>query len=186
MRFYTGLFLCFLAVPALVFAGSFEIEEVTDQADTAVFEADISSLVELANQGNMQAQYQLGVLYLRGQEVERNVFEAIRWFHMAAEKGHLKAQFSLGRAYATGNAVDQAVIWYTKAAERGHPMAQNNLGRMYARGTGVEKDYVQAYKWWLLSSDKGARSAERNRRKLMRRLSAAQIAEAERMADELR
>ena len=185
MRLFAGLILfLLLLLPALGFAIHFEIEDVSVYEER--YDADVASLEELANQGNTKAQYQLGVLYLRGQEVDRNVFEAIRWFHMAAEKGHLKAQFSLGRAYATGKAVDEAVIWYTKAAEGGHPMAQNNLGRMYATGEGVQKDYVQAYKWWLLSSGQGDRAAERNRRKLKKRLTPEQIAEAKKMAGQVK
>jgi len=183
MRLCAGLILSFLLFqPSPVLAFHFEGEDVSVNDES--YDADITSLIELANQGNVKAQYQLGLIYLKGQEVERNVFEAIRWFHKAAEKGHLKAQFSLGKAYANGKAVDEAVVWYTKAAEGGHPRAQNNLGLMYATGEGVQRDYIQAYKWWLLSSRKGDRIAERNRRRLKQKLTAAQIEDAERMAEE--
>lgn len=180
MRGFFLLGVLLVVAPICVFAEGFEREGYAASAETR--SAELSSLFDLARDGNPQACYHLGMLYLKGQEVERSVFEAMRWLHCGAEKGHVESQFSLARLYADGNAVEEALRWYREAARNGHRRAQNNLGRLYAMGLGVHKDYVEAYRWWLLSADQGDRAAERNREKLGGRMSPEQIEEAERLA----
>ncbi len=46
--------------------------------------------------GDMEAQYQLGKMYLEGKGVEQNRQLAVSWLRNAAEKGHVKAQAMLG------------------------------------------------------------------------------------------
>ena len=83
----------------------------------------------------------------------------------------------------------QAVKWYRKGAEQGGADAQIGLGLMYYRGQGVPRDYVQAYKWAVLAV---ARSPAGDSRKVAAkyqdfigtRMAPAQIAEAQRLADE--
>ena len=41
-----------------------------------------------AKQGNMLAQYNMGVLYKDGRGVEQNLEEALRWFHLSAAQGY--------------------------------------------------------------------------------------------------
>lgn len=66
----------------------------------------------------------------------------------AAEKGHKKAQYRLGRCYEKGRGVAesdaQAVVWYQKAANQGYHKAQYQLGKAYKDGEGVEKDRKKA------------------------------------------
>jgi TPR repeat protein len=45
-------------------------------------------------------------------------------------------------------------------AEEGDPEAQSALGIFYVNGRGVPKDYVEAYKWLKLASDKGDKDAK--------------------------
>lgn len=47
--------------------------------------------------GDAEAQFQLGTMYLEGQGIEKNSQLAVNWLRNAAEKGHVKAQASLGR-----------------------------------------------------------------------------------------
>jgi TPR repeat protein len=49
----------------------------------------------------------------------------------------------------------QAVACYREAAEQGDARAQMNLGRMYFDAAGVPRDFVEAYKWFYLSSKNG-------------------------------
>ena len=66
----------------------------------------------------------------------------------AAEKGHKKAQYRLGRCYDKGHGTaendEQAVAWYTKAADQGHAKALYELGKCYKNGEGVAKDRKKA------------------------------------------
>lgn len=146
--------------------------------------SDTATLRAEAEKGNAVAQYHLGIMYANGQEVEKNVMEAIRFLRLAAEQGHLDAQFNLGRTYMSGNYIEEALYWYAKAAAAGHRASQNNIGRLYALGKGVPQDYVQAYKWWLLSARQGDQIAEKNLIKLKAKMNATQIAEADRLVEE--
>ena len=48
-----------------------------------------------ANQGNAQAQYNLGSLYHNGQGVEKNDKRAFEWYRKAANSGHSQAKLVL-------------------------------------------------------------------------------------------
>lgn len=76
-----------------------------------------------AEQGYVDAQYNLGVMYAGGKGVPRDEAEAARWFRLAAEQGHAGAQSDLAASYRNGWGIPKdyvkAVIWYRKAAEQG-------------------------------------------------------------------
>ena len=71
------------------------------------------------------------------------------------------------------------VRWPTKATP-----AQFNLGAMYANGQGVPQDYVRAHMWFNLSAAQGNQGAAKNRDIAARRMTPAQIAEAQKLARE--
>ena len=50
-----------------------------------------------AEQGIANAQFNLGVMYQKGQGVTRDDAEAVRWFRLAAEQGHANAKKALKR-----------------------------------------------------------------------------------------
>lgn len=56
------------------------------------------------------------------------------------------------------------------------------LGMMYCIGQGSEQDYVAAHKWFNLAALKGSDAARQYRCELAREMSAAQVAEAQRLA----
>jgi hypothetical protein len=63
------------------------------------------TIQERAEQGNADAQYNLGVMYDNGQGVPQDKAEAVKWYRKAAEQGHARSQFSLGLMYAVGEGV---------------------------------------------------------------------------------
>jgi hypothetical protein len=69
------------------------------------------------------------------------------------------------------------------AAEQGNASAQNNLGVMYAKGLGVPQDYVQVHKRINLAAAKHAKYRV-NQDRLAKRMTPAQIAEAQKLAGE--
>ena len=118
---------------------------------------------------------------------------ALREFRLAARQGNASAQFFLGSMYYSGRGVPQdyaeSAKWYRKAAEQGYANAQNNLGTMYDKGWGVPQDYVQAHKWYNLAASslppgKDHDRATKNRDNVAKRMTPAQIAEAQRLARE--
>lgn len=78
--------------------------------------------------------------------------QAIAKLKPAAEKGHKKAQYHLGRCYDKGYGVTEddktAFSWYMKAAKQGHAKSQYQVGKCYKDGEGVEKDKKQAFSWF--------------------------------------
>jgi hypothetical protein len=108
----------------------------------------------LAEQGDADAQFRLGVMYESGQGVLRNDAEAISWYRKAAEQDDAVAQFNLGVMYAKGVSPNhaEAALWYRRAADHGLAGAQFNLGMMYVEGQGVSQDDVQAHMWLDLAA----------------------------------
>jgi TPR repeat protein len=98
---------------------------------------DLTDLLISAEQGDAEAQYNLGVRYDAGRGVPQDLAEAHRWWLRAAEQGQVNAQWNLGVVYATGRGLPQDLAearkWYLKAAEQGRADAQYNLGVMYAK-----------------------------------------------------
>ena len=81
----------------------------------------------LAEQGNAQAQYYLGVLYFKGEGVPQDYAQARKWWRKAAAQGHAIAQFNLGGLSSKGRGVPQgyvqAHIWFNLAAAQGQKKA---------------------------------------------------------------
>ena len=112
-----------------------------------------------------------------------------------AERGQPLAQFNLGLMYYKGRVAAQdyteAVKWWRLAAGQGFAEALNNLGMMYGNGDGVAEDYVEAHKWFDLAASRHPRGQKRrksvrDRDFLARKMTSAQIAEAERLTREWR
>ena len=60
---------------------------------------DLEELKELAEAGNAEAQYRLGVYYYRSEEVIENQIETVKWFRKAAEQELTEAQLIMGLCY---------------------------------------------------------------------------------------
>ena len=117
---------------------------------------------------------------------------AADWCRRAGEEGDAKAQFYLGTLYYDGRGVPQvwseAAKWYLEAAEQGEAVAQFNLGNMYVAGKDVPKNFVQAHMWFNLAGAAltGVRRAKavQNRDLTAKRMNAAEIDEAQKLARE--
>jgi TPR repeat protein len=88
---------------------------------------------------------------------ERTFAETVLGY--TAEQGNAIAQSILGFIHSTGTACslpnyDEAIKWWHSAANQGEPHAQHHLGQAYGTGRGVTLDYVQAFKYLTLSSQK--------------------------------
>ena len=87
--------------------------------------------LELAEQGNVDAQYNLGLMYGKGKGVKKDYREAIKWWVLAANQGNGKAQTNLGWMYEIGIGVQKdahkAAHWYQIASNQGIAKAQDKL-----------------------------------------------------------
>ena len=78
----------------------------------------------LAEQGIAQAQFNLGVMYAKGEDVVQNYGQAVKWYRRAAEQGFAQAQNKLGLMYGLGDSVVQdyvtAHMWGNIARANGY------------------------------------------------------------------
>jgi TPR repeat protein len=122
------------------------------------YAAALEEFQPLAQQGDVQGEFYLGLMYDRGYGVTRDDDQAIFWYRRASEQGSLIAQYNLGTKYASGNGVSQdyaeAAKWFGMCAERGLAYGQFSLGELYMKGSGVKQDVVAAYALFELSVPK--------------------------------
>lgn len=73
------------------------------------------------------AQYILGKLRLKGEDIPKNIDEAIRLFRLAASNGNSYAEYQLGKIYLYGNEVERDYDTAIRCLE-----ASANHGNIYA------------------------------------------------------
>lgn len=76
-------------------------------AASAAAAPDVALVRERAEQGVVESQFALGNMYFKGNGVEQNIEEALKWYRRAAEKGNAMAQLKLGFIYEDGRGVPQ-------------------------------------------------------------------------------
>lgn len=118
-----------------------------------------------AEQGDPNAQFNLGWCYANGQGVTQDYSEAVKWYRKAAEQGDLYALNDLGICFFNGDGVTKdisvAVKMFRKAAEQGHAVSQFNLGYCYEYGMGFTKDNSEAIRWYKLGAKNGDELSEK-------------------------
>ena len=92
----------------------------------------IENLIQSAQNGNVNAMFQLGVYYFNGQYVGYNPQEACYWWTEAANRGSVGAQYNLGLLYDGEISTyyydeNLAGYWFNMAAANGDQEARNML-----------------------------------------------------------
>ncbi|HRI76740.1 MAG TPA: tetratricopeptide repeat protein [Alphaproteobacteria bacterium] len=132
---------------------------------------DLAYMESLAEQGNADAQYILGIFQKKEKEAvvwgdtSKYDEKALKWFTAAAKQNHIKAQAWLCARYwrlasSTENertrpeatADPQDIKWCLNSAEHGHTGSAYLLGIIYKEGFGVERDYEKSYFWLQFSA----------------------------------
>ena len=116
-------------------------------------------------------QYRIGMEYLDDSFHGSDV--AFYWLMKAAKRGHVQAQYQVGRllrhrppvpkylqnppfCYTEGTAYQ----WMAQAAEQGLPEAMCGLGNMYCVGDVIEKNPEKAFAWHLKAAMSGCAASE--------------------------
>jgi len=90
-----------------------------------------------AAKGNARAQFDLGLMYARGEGVQQNEREAFHWFHKAARNNHTEAKFYMGLSFEQGRGVKKqaqlARYWFKLASKAGHRKAIAHLASIERR-----------------------------------------------------
>jgi TPR repeat protein len=125
---------------------------------------DPSTLLEAAQHGDPNAQFQMGELYMSGRGVEQDPAAAAEWYWAAADQGDAVAASNLGVLYANGWGVPQsdleAAELFRKAADAGDAGGENNLGCMYLAGRGVPQSDALGAKAVFTAAEHGVPEAQ--------------------------
>jgi len=97
-----------------------------------------------AENGDADAQYEVGIMYLKGQGVQPDRAKAVSWLSKASESGNEQAESKLRRIEEQEDKYQRMV----KQAETGDVKAQYDIAMMYLKGRGVEQSDKQA-RYWL-------------------------------------
>ena len=147
-------FAVFLVVACATVAAADSLEEAELIYERGDYTQAARLFRPLAEQGIASAQFNLGVMYAKGQGVQQDYQAALKWYRKAAEQGDARAQYNLGLLYENGRGVRRdfirAHMWYNVAAA-------------------------------ALSGDTG-KTAMKNRDFVASRMTAAQIEKAQEMA----
>ena len=104
-------------------AFSADLQKGLDAAQKGNFATALREWKPLAEQGDADAQYNLGVMYYEGYGVPEDNKTAVKWFRLAAEQGVASAQYFLGWMYYNGYGVLRdsvyAHMWANISASNG-------------------------------------------------------------------
>ena len=114
------LFAVFLVVACATVAAAGSIEEAEFVYDRGDYTQAARLFRPLAEQGIASAQFNLGMMYAKGQGVPQDYQAALKWYRKAAEQGDASAQNNLGLMYEMGRGVRRdfirAHMWSNVAA----------------------------------------------------------------------
>ncbi len=114
----------------------YSLQKTTGQQGRVLSPDDLRKLAE---QGNPDAQYQMGILYHDGSVVPKDDTQAVQWFQRAAEQGYIRAQSTLGAYYWAGRGVPQDLIkayfWSQLALAQGDENSKSRLEGLSAQMT---------------------------------------------------
>lgn len=92
---------------------------------------EFDETTELANYGIANAQYNLGLMYKKGEGTPKNDAEAIKWFGRAAREGIAEAQYNLGYIHFHAEGVRENLIksyaWLSMAKNGDHEYSESIL-----------------------------------------------------------
>jgi uncharacterized protein len=141
-------------------ASATEISEMHSEYLKGDHEKTLRIARSLADEGNTDGLYMLGIMQLKGEGTPSDVPSALERLKRSAGKGHVRAQHDLGLIYGRGefgvtpNSIE-AIKWYTLAADQGEQESTYNLGVLHFTGEGVAIDRAEGCRWFEKSARLG-------------------------------
>ncbi len=142
----TGMVLRHIAVPLFLLSGMPALLQASQ-----MWEDMFDEHLENAEAGEVEAQYEVGIMYLKGQGVAQDREKALQWLKRASDGGYQQATSKLGRIQEQQEKFKQSL----RQAESGDLEAQYDVAMMYLKGRGVDTDGAKARKWLGKAADKG-------------------------------
>lgn len=116
-----------------------------------------NAMVVLADKGNAEAQYHVGMMHNNGIGTPQDPKQAFEWFQKATASNDPLGAYKLGCYYDGQGAgivasdTNEALKYKLVAARAGYALAQHDVGNLYERQGNSE----EALKWWKAAGDQG-------------------------------
>lgn len=142
---------------------SAQLQPASQAVAKLTVEQEFEALVNKASSEDSEAQFKLGIMYTKGENVGKDDVKACALFQKSASHGNAKGQFAIATCYEYGKGLskdlNKAIEYYQKSADQNNPDALFNLGFMFIGGRGVPKDVVKGLELWGRSADNGGELA---------------------------
>lgn len=154
----SGIFFFLSLSASLLFAQSDRFEAGLAAKERGHYATALRSWLPMAQDGNAEAQNNVGHMYEEGFGVAQNYATAMEWYRQAAASNLAEAEHNIGLLYNNGYGVAQnfieAVKWFKLAAAKDLKESEYMLGLAYQSGNGAALDYAEARKLFLRSAKK--------------------------------
>lgn len=118
----------------------------------------VEYLTRSAKQGYTVAKYMLGKLYLRGEDVPKQMLHALHWLESAVQDDNQYAEYLLGKTFLKGEDIERdterAESLLRRSAEQGNKYAAYSLGKAYLDGDILAQNINEAMRLLNLSASK--------------------------------
>lgn len=121
----------------------------------------VALLIEAAELGCGVAKYRLGKMFLRGEDVPKNIDYALRWLEESASEHNQYAEYLLGKTFLRGEDIDQdiprAEQLLRRSSDQGNRYASYTLGKTLLDGELLLQDIPEAIRLLADSAEKDFR-----------------------------
>ena len=121
------------------------------------YDEAVSWFKRAAENGYVKAQFELGMLYKKDNEISKNLDQAVYWFRKAADQGIAKAHYEL---VGKGNELNYGISWLMENADQQNAESQYYLGLCYMRGNGITENKELAISWFEKAIVNGSINAQ--------------------------
>lgn len=133
----------------------------------------VDLLIEAAGLGCGVAKYRLGKMFLRGEDVPKNIDYALRWLEESASEHNQYAEYLLGKTFLRGEDIDQdiprAEQLLRRSSDQGNRYASYTLGKALLDGELLLQDIPEAIRLLANSAEKGFAAGQYQMGKLLYR-----------------
>lgn len=124
----------------------------------------VEYLTRSAKQGYTVAKYMLGKLYLKGEDVPKQMLHALHWLESAVKDDNPYAEYLLGKTFLKGVDIERdterAESLLRRSAEQGNKYAAYTFGKAYLDGDVLAQSIDEAVRLLNLSASKGFAPAQ--------------------------
>ena len=140
--------------------GSKSKDQTINQAVHNNVQSELDKLIAQAESGDANSQVILANKYFNGDGIRQDKKEAVKWYRLAADRGHAGAQTAMGVFYSGAHGLFEpnmqiAFQYFSKAANQGDATAQYRIGDIYL----FQNNVVEAEKWLNMALNNGENNA---------------------------